>query len=296
MSRPNCPKCGQFDFVVDWRLGETVCTGCALVVESRMLMDQLPPEPLHGTEKWDFEAEGTRISMCASRTRTSDGSTRMMHNLHNGLHGGSRIHAPHLDDVCKFKLRLPGCIIECAREMVAKVSNVEQQSSRGKSLIGIQACSVYHACIMQQQAGVPRSIQEIVRAFDITEPVFTKANHRLQAALEGTIYSRHLFETNKSSDLVTRSLDRLSILTSAAMKQCVRKLSLKILNDFETKNLLQERTTPSVAAVAIFLALRESGLKMTMSKYTAEIDLTGQATLSIILKQLEKDGWALTCN
>ena len=289
-----CPECGADDFVIDWRQGETTCTGCGLVVESRMIMDQPPAEPLHGSEKWCIETEGTRISVETTRQRAPEKPVKLMQVLQKSLQEGSKVNTSQLEDVCKFSLRLPTCIIDCAKEMVAEVSQVEQQSSRGKSLLGIQACSVYHACIMQKQLGIPRSIAEIVRAFDIAEPVFTKANHRLKAALEGTKYHRHLFEMNKSSDLVTRSIALLTGLASTADRQSIRRLSIKILDDFEAKNLLQERTTSSVAAVAIFLALRRSGYKMAMSKYTAETCLTGQATLSVILKQLERENWELS--
>lgn len=292
MRMERCSECDENNFVVDWRQGERICTGCGLVAESRMIMDQPPAEPLHGTEKWCIESVGTSFSV--DRQRITEGPVKLIQVLQKGLHGGSKMNTSQLDDVCRFSLKLPKCIIECAKEIVAKVSQVEQQSSRGKSLLGIQACSVYHACIMQNQVGVPRSIAEIVRAFDIAEPVFTKANHRLKAALEGTKYHRHLFETNKSSDLVTRSIGLLTGLTSATEKQCIRRLSIRILDDFEAKNLLQERTTSSVAAVAIFLALRKSGHKIAMSKYATETHLTGQATLSVILKQLEQEKWELS--
>ena len=290
----SCPECGDDNFVIDWRQGDTICTECGLIVDSRMIMDQPLPDKLHGSEKLAVQKEGTSIALSISRKRSSDGSFKMIENLQKGLHTSTRANCDYLDEVCNFRLRLPSCITDCAKELVGKVFEIERQSSRGKNLIGLQACSVYHACVMQRQEGVARSIPEIVCAFDIVEPVFTKANHRLKTALEGTKYHKFLFETNKSSDLVYRSIDHLSSITSKATKNIVKKSALRILQDFEEKKLLQERTTSSVAAVAIYLAVRDSGHKMPMSKFTAETGLTGQATLSMILKQLERQDWKLT--
>ena len=287
----DCPECGGNNFVVDWRQGDTICTSCGLVVDSHMIVEQ--PYPDYRSERIIPEKIGTSLTFGSSRKRTTDGSVKTIEVLQKGLHQTPKANTEYLDEVCNFVLKLPSCITDCAKELIGKVFEIERQSSRGKNLKGLQACSVYHACVMEKKEGVGRSIQEIVCAFDIQEPVFTKANHRLKTALEGTKYHKYLFETNKASDLVPRSISLLNGITSNTNKNDVRKIALSILQDFEKKKMLQERTTPSVAAVAIYLAIRDSGDKMPMSKFTGETGLIGQATLSMILKQLDRDGWKL---
>ena len=277
--------------MIDWRQGDTICTECGLIVDSHMIMDQPLPDRLNGSEKFVSEKEGTTMGLSSAKKRSIDGSFKLMENLQKGLHTVPKANTEFLDRVCSVVLKLPSTITECARELVGKVFEIEKQSSRGKNLIGLQACSVYHACVMQGQEGVARSIPEIVCAFDIAEPVFTKANHRLKTALEGTKYYKYLFETNKAADLVYRSVDSLSCVASKLGKHGIKNFALKVLQDFEEKKLLQERTTSSVAAVAIYLAVRDLGHKMPMSRFTAETGLTGQATLSAILKQLERNKW-----
>ncbi len=284
----NCPDCGGDNHVIDYRQGDTICTGCGLILDSHMMVDQ--PHAV-GSETFSVQRDGTSIATTFS-TKRGSGNVRMIEILHKGLHTAPRVNTDYLDEVCS-RLGLPSSITDCAKELICKVVEIERQSLRGKNLVGLQACSVYHACVMQGKEGVSRSIPEIVCAFDIIEPVFTKANHRLKTALEGTKYHKHLFESNKASDLVYRSISALSCIASKSSKNDIRKSALSILQDFEEKGLLQERMTSSRAAVAIYLAIRGCGHKVPMSKFTSETGLTGQATLSAILKQLEKDNWKL---
>ena len=294
-----CHECGGDDLVTVHSEGDVVCRGCGLVLESRILTevcsfadrDRVSPAV---PEENGFETPGNalRIAAPSSHTPARRPSVRRLQIAQAQIDRGRQLQTAEMEDVCRHLMRLPASILEEAKGLYARV--LEMRTSRGQILVGIQACAVYYACILQKQPGIARNVAEVAEAFGIPESAFTRADKVVKEALQGTRFFRDLFEVANAQDLVSRSVNKLEL--DQARDRRIKRLAIDIVSDIEARKLLQGKSTGSLSSVAIWCAVAAEGCSMSKSQLCKGIGGCTVVTLNSLLKQLGPQPWIRTAS
>lgn len=248
---------------------EHVCRNCGRVVVSHII-DESP--------EW-FESENARANW--SDMYYSHASEQG-HPMHKSLKEALTI-------VKNFAqtMRLSSIVCTKATELYIKFYEATVQQHRRlmyDDRIVSAACCLYFACKM---AGASRSVREISRACRVAEPSCVSMMKQIKQTLPDI---RELFITVTAADLLTRSLQELS-LTSAQF-HAVLKTCHRVHHDIGCS--LEGKTPECVCAVCIYWSLVVHGITET-TKNIAMACMISPMTLSktIPLVNFQRDDYVL---
>ncbi|CAL8461499.1 g1030 [Coccomyxa elongata] len=296
---PQCHECGGDDLVTVHSEGDVVCRDCGLVLESRILTEvcsfadreRISPG-VPDSSGIGSSGNALRIAAPSSHTSARRPAVRRLQMVHAQIDRGRQLQTAEMEEVCSHLMRLPTGILDEAKRLYARV--LEVRTSRGQILVGIQACAVYYACILQKQPGTARNVTEVAEAFGIPESAFTRADKVVKEALQGTRFFRDLFEVANAQDLVIRSVNKLQL--DQTRDRRIKRLAIDIVSDIEARKLLQGKSTGSLSSVAIWCAVAAEGCSMSKSQLCKGIGGCTVVTLNSLLKQLGPQPWIRTAS
>lgn len=131
---------------------------------------------------------------------------------------------------------IPKTILEQAKVYYKQLS--EMQVSRGENRHGLIASSIYMAC---KQQGVPRSIKEIAKIFNIKPTTMAKSCKRLMDLL------RVPAEASTPVDFIARFGCRIGLSAE------LRAIAQHVAQEINRLDVTCDSTPPSIAAAVIYL-------------------------------------------
>ncbi|MEM2778317.1 MAG: transcription initiation factor IIB [Candidatus Jordarchaeales archaeon] len=178
-----CPECGSTNIAFDYNTGESVCTGCGLVLDEQML-DTGPEWRAFTAEERE---ERSRVGMPALYSVHDKGLSTTISRIEEDAFGkklpqSTRIQmwrlrkwqmrsraygsedrnlaqaSAELERICD-KLHIPQSVKERAAVIYRKA--LEKDLVRGRSINAITCAALYAAC---RSGGVPRTAKEIAEA------------------------------------------------------------------------------------------------------------------------------------
>ena len=173
---------------------------------------------------------------------------------------------------------LPTIIIERAKEFYNTIRDVN--ISRGDNRDGIIAACVYFAC---KDENVPRSSKEIAGYFNIKLQDMTRGIKKFRDNWRLSQKNNDKLKTNSSNpiDFIDRYCSNLPVENN--IKHISEFIAIKSI----FKNLVNDNTSPSIAAGSIFLACSVTNQNIT-KKQVAEACKTSEVTISKCYKKLNQ--------
>lgn len=202
------------------------------------------------------------------------------------LHMSSQrvVNTQHLDQVCTRILRVSDSTRTLSRNLLTEVTSF--QTCRGENLIGMQAVSLYYACLFGRSA---RSIQEICVSFGLLEGTFTKADKIFREAYRENksafLNFRDLFGTADATDMISRNVAKLVL--DADVSRRVNKLSFRLLEQIRQKKALVGKSSGGVTSAVIYSSIQACGVSMSKKDFCADLKLTTTVTLNTMLKEMK---------
>ena len=182
-----------------------------------------------------------------------------------------------LSRICKEN-NIPEIIITESKSLYKLVC--ETKISRGNNRKGIIAACVYFAC---RDENVPRSTKEIAGYFDIKLQDMTRGIKKFREnwRLANPNNKDDIFKSESSNpiDFIERYCSNLPIETN--IKHISEFIAIKAI----FSNLVDDNTSPSIAAGSIFLACSVTKQNIT-KKQVAEACKTSEVTISKCFKKL----------
>lgn len=232
---------------------------------------------------------GNSTKIVSNRQQNDNPSVRQDRNTANiqrsQLHMSSQrnVNTQLLDRVCEI-LFVSDSTRTLSRNLLSEVTSF--QTCRGENLVGIQAVSLYYACLFGRAA---RSIQEVCVSFSILEGTFTKADKIFRETYRGNKSSflnfRDLFGTADATDMITRSVAKLVLDSDISRK--VNRLSFRLLEQIRQKKVLVGKSSGGITSAVIYSALQATGVNMSKKDFCADLKLTTTVTLNTMLKELK---------
>lgn len=277
----NCPECGGEDLIRDYEAGELVCERCGYVV-STTLLDQGPEwrefreeqgkkrsrvgSPLTLTVHdrgmstvidWrDKDIHGRRLNPMKRaqlyRMRKWDRRSKVSGNKQRNL-------AYALSEMTKsaYKLKLPRSVLETA-SMIYR-SSVRKRFTRGRSIRGVAAASIYMAC---RQCKVIRSLEEVANAANISKKNQARNYRFLLRRLKAKV------PPVEPEEYLSRFIGKLELSGD------VESVAIEILENARELKLTGGRGPAGIAAATIYIACLLMKEKRTQGEIAKEAKVT----------------------
>lgn len=182
-----------------------------------------------------------------------------------------------ITNICK-SASIPSIIIERAKEFYNTIRDVN--TCRGTNRDSLIASCVYFACIAED---VPRSSKEIAEIFQIELHDMTKGIKNFRAILQQATNHRQdnmiRKEPSNPIDFIERYCSDLH--TDDLVKHIAEYVAIKAI----FKNYVDDNTTPSIAAGAIYVACYVT-MQNISKKQVADACKTSEVTISKCFKKL----------
>ncbi len=283
-----CSNCKTFTLM--YKDGQHICTVCGVVQQKRLSHEaeyrfygdsdnkNSNPERV-GLPTNYMLPESSLGTLIKHRTYDNNSIKRMVQ--YNSWHQMPYKERSLYKICCRIANRskmngLPTIIIERAKEFYNTIRDVN--ISRGDNRDGIIAACVYFAC---KDEGVPRSSKEIAGYFNIKLQDMTRGikkfrdNWRLANNTEDILKS----DSSNPIDFIERYCSNLPI--DINIKHISEFIAIKSI----FSNLVNDNTSPSIAAGSIFLACSVTNQNIS-KKQVAEACKTSEVTISKCFKKL----------
>lgn len=236
-----CPSCGSHN-IVDDRMGDRTCTGCGLVLEERLIMDDIE-------YNW---------SWC--------------HDSHAALPGSWSHEAPPVLDVMLARLQLDSTAVATSAFAIYNQMK-EHHQFRGSMLNAVFAACIYMGCLTNNQGRVPRAAHEIYEMFCIDSKQFYKAFKEIQSIVPRITTENRFTE----DDGMIRQLEQLASVPINGLHDIARRMTFYNSKRKDMKYMLATPPT-TINAVLIALACEDLGIplnrnEMIKRKWTSEVTL-----------------------
>ncbi|RDJ32426.1 MAG: transcription factor TFIIB [Crenarchaeota archaeon] len=258
--------------VTDETNGEIICSDCGYVLKER-IADFSHQEKAYSDGKTSAKARtgspsrisipDMGISSTISQKNVDASGNRLSHSTKKRFHrlrmwdfrsknaGKKRSLSKafaHLDSL-KPKLGLPDSVIEKTATIYRKASS--RGLIRGKSIPVMMASSIYVACRL---SGIPRSVDEIAKASNVTRRYLIRSYKRLVSYLNISLEHPGCIDY----------LGKIASKVGASEKS--QRLALKILQDVIKDRIVQGKNPLGLAAGAIYLSCAANNEKISYPK------------------------------
>jgi transcription initiation factor TFIIB len=291
MENNGCPQCGVLHLVTDGTSGEVVCSQCGLVIIENAL-DRAPEwraytleqrrsksrtgapirysnfdKGLHTTIQGFKDASGNSLSSKAKRRawrlrkwqnryRVRDSRNRNLMQAMNEL------------QMLSEKLHVSSSIKELAAVIYRKA--LEEDLTRGRTIAGIIAASLYAACRFTK---TPKTLNDIVRVSARSRGEVSRAYRLLVRTLKISMPS------HDPLNYVSR------IATKAGISGKVQGVAVKILRKAKRKRITLGKDPAGVASAVLYIACQKEGNNVTQKEIAEAADVT-EVTLRNRKKEL----------
>lgn len=184
-----------------------------------------------------------------------------------------------IDNKC-CKNNLPSIISESAKSLYSTISST--QISRGKNRVGIIAACVFHAC---KECGVPRSVKELSKIFDIDQKVMTKGCKKYREISRLNKQANNRVQNIRSinlNDFIERNGGYLNLSKSDIIK--IKEIAENCVN----LGLTYDNTPPSMCAGCIYLYIKMNKLPITKKDISDKCNIS-EVTINKCCKKLESN-------
>ena len=268
----NCSMCNSDALVEDHESGELICSNCGLVLNERNytleqdwrayslveehqrsrsgygLTNTIYDHGLSTTFITCYNSKGKRLDPetqnTMSRLKRHDERTKINDTWQRNL----KIALSGMSMICN-KIHLPKHINEKAAHIYRKA--LRKDLIRGRSIEGFVSASIYAAC---RQSGVPRSLQDIAGASNLSDHV-VKYHYRLLLTE---------LEIKPPIDKPTKFLS--SLTSKLKLGGVIEEHSMRILSEAHERKLIMGKNPRGVAAAILYLACQEEGIHITQAE------------------------------
>jgi transcription initiation factor TFIIB len=289
-----CPECKTSHFVFDYDRAELVCNNCGLVIEDKCID--------HGPEWRSFEDENaykrSRVGSPMTFTRHDKGLSTEIGWVDKDSYGNNlsrrnrskfyrlrklhqRSKAPKtsqqnikkaLIEISKVtsKMNLPKDATETAAYLYRKAHG--ENLTRGRTIMCICAASIYAAC---RQCGIPRTLDEIAREFDLKKREVGRTYIEMLKLLKLKL------PVPTPEQYIARFCGELKL--NGNVQARVKEL-LEIVNDM---GLANGRSPIAIVGALIYIASTECHERRTQSEI-AEVTKVTEVTIRNRYKEINK--------
>ncbi|GLT75525.1 hypothetical protein SLA2020_472430 [Shorea laevis] len=274
----DCKK--ETEVIVDHRSGDTICSGCGLVLESYRIDD---------TSEWRTFADdsdsrdpnrvgsptnpfldGGGLSTCITSSR-KDGSVTEVFRSQKYAHNGDRnlIRGFKIISDMAERLGLVAAIKDRANQIYKNVD--EQKSCKGRNLNAVLAAALFIAC---REAKLSRTLKEIAT---VAEGVRTKDIHKAALCIREEIETETAAAAVPASELVRRFCSKISMNNNEikAVQEAVQK----------SAELDIRRNPKSVLAAIIYMITELSDAKKPLQDIASATEVA-ECTIKKSFKDL----------
>lgn len=228
-----CGDCGGFRFVTNSHDGDVTCTGCGLVQEQRLLMD----DGFHNQSVMD-ETSG-QVALPA------------ISNIDHRL--GEYIASFGVSNVSSF--------LTVAKDVYTRVK--DKYAFRGLRLNAIMACCVYISFKLVNTNRIARDASEVCKRLGVDNKVFAKA---MKDVIELCPMLEAKMKRVKEDDSVIRQLQEVIEVDANQVHKLAALVG--VLDEIRSKNNIMMGTSPMIVnAILIFVAAANMGIKINKTCY-----------------------------
>jgi transcription initiation factor TFIIB len=279
----HCPNCGDVNIISDYQTGERICGKCGLVLEQNKFdesgewrafnaeevnkRERVGP-PTNPSRRDQFYTNMYGFKDGNGKTLSIDSLKKMQRlNRVNNISQNDDSIARNLKIAGKAmrmltdKLGLSDGIFEDAFKLYRMA--LDKDLIRGKTIEGFVAASLL---VVIRERGIPRSIIEIASTIDVDTHVVARLYRELLRD----------FNLKMPIDEPTKYFDKIS--TRFVLEPQIRGRALEILRDAKTRGMIQGKRPKSIAAAALYLAVKENYIEITQKKI-AEASEISEVTL-----------------
>lgn len=285
-------QCCCFPTVFDRASGDTICSGCGLILDSYYL-DESP--------EWNEDMSrcalpcSIEMRMPVNYPEEMIGNTKILNNktlkpsklmtqLNAGLTEKSGPDVSRLLEVAA-QMKIPAHVTQSAQTFLQDLAAC--RASKGHIAEGIRACSLYYACLTN--TGTARQRKEICEAFKIEESLFYRADSIFKEALQTKPYFKQMFQTaDEYSGLIIRSVQHLAI-ADQQLCQKVKSTAMKMADAVSRKNI-SGKSVRALTCGILFLSCQRCGFKVSKRDLAKQTDLATVPTLTDAVKVLTVHG------
>lgn len=237
-----CTECLCCEVVEDRTSGDSVCTGCGLVLESQAWDVSLAVT--HGAVMKDTLVSQVVVDCPKSFVQAAGDSSKLRAAVHSQC------------EVAKAAatLRLPCNIAEAAADALQRIT--AKHVIRGQARTGLAAACLYYQCKL---AEVPRSKETIAAGCGLSVEAFRKSA-RLYVR-EERAQARWLERATESKDILGDCLVRLCDLVPEPLQRRVAARARVADDTISELGVLEGRTPVLRAAVALTMAFNALKLR-----------------------------------
>lgn len=175
--------------------------------------------------------------------------------------------------------QLPPIIIEQSKAYYKLIS--ENSISRGSNRNGLIAACVYMAC---RKENVPRTCKEIASIFNIPLHDMTKGCKKFKELLRMTNNNDLISYSNSNSiDYIDRFCSKINV--NIDVKNMAEYVAIMIIT--QIPYLVEDNTSPSIAAVSIYIICHFCKLNITKKQISDSCKIS-EVTISKCFKKIEK--------
>ena len=296
-----CTVCQSMTLIEDNQTGEVICAQCGLVIAERgvslkqdwraftftehnersrngyALSNKIYDKGLSTTFQSSHDSNGKKLDPetrdMMSRLKKQDQRAKVNESWQRNL----KIALSEMSRVCN-ELHLPDHVHEKSAQIYRKV--LKDDLVRGRSIDGFVTASVYAACRMYR---IPRSIGDIAS-------VSSQTDHEVK------YYYRLLvkeLDFRPPLDHPTKFIS--SLASKLKLHGQVEKTSMRILASARKRKLVTGKNPRGVAAAILFLACKETGVKISQAE-VARVAKTSGVTMRKRFKEYEPIMQSLSFN
>jgi transcription initiation factor TFIIB len=279
----HCPNCGDVNIISDYQTGEKICGKCGLVLEQNKLDESgewraFTVEEVNKRERVGPPINPSRRDQLYTNMyglRDGNGKTlsidilKKMQRLNrvNNISQNDDSVARNLKIAVKAtrmltdKLGLSEGIFEDAFKLYRRA--LDKDLIRGKTIEGFVAASLL---VVIRERGIPRSLLEIASTINMDPHVVARIYRELLRD----------FGMKMPIDEPTKYFDKIS--TRFVLEPQIRGRAIEILRNAKAKGMIQGKRPKSIAAAALYLAVKENYIGITQKKI-AEVSEISEVTL-----------------
>lgn len=258
MTRGTCYNCGlttqYIDETAEWKGGVSE-TG----VSSDPSRVGMASDPLY-SKNW---GSGTMMRV-SYRDRKKWGFVNKVNSHSSMNHRDRALHKSYgeFDNIGR-KLGLSAAIVTTAKTIYKDLS--EKILTRGAIRVGSKANCILQAC---QQAGFPRTTEEVAEAFDISTTDISRTACKME-----TLEVKTSGFTDPA-DVVPRIFNGLDLSVTGREKSVLKMRCIDTCKVVEDCHELQGRTPKAVAVVVIYRVLTNNGIDIEKSHFVSSGDIS----------------------
>ena len=279
----HCPNCENVSIVTDYETGERICGKCGLVIEQNIVDKSgewraFSPDEANKRERAGPPIKPSRKDQMYTNMygfKDGTGKALSIENLNrmqrlnrvNNISQNDNSVARNLSIAVKAmrmltdKLGLSEGIFEDAFKVYRTA--LDKDLIRGKTIEGFVAASLV---VVVRGRGIPRSLIEIASTIDVDSRVVARLYRELLRDLE----------LKMPLDEPVKYFDKIS--TRIVLEPRIRGRALEILKGAKARGLVQGKRPKSIAAAALYLAVKENFIGITQKKI-AEVSEISEVTL-----------------